>query len=50
MVRIILIIFFCIVPGFLSSDNNDRGFGTLATDRSEPISFSSDSLFFNEKT
>ena len=50
MVRIILIIFFCFVPGFLSSDNNDSGFGTLATDRSEPISFSSDSLFFNEKT
>ena len=50
MARIILIIFFCFVPGFLSSDNNDSGFGTLATDRSEPISFSSDSLFFNEKT
>ena len=50
MVRIFLIIFFCIIPGFLSSEDVDSGFGTLATDRSEAISFSSDSLFFNEKT
>ena len=50
MGRIFLIIFFCNVPGFLSSEDVDSDFGTLATDRSEPISFSSDSLFFNEKT
>ena len=39
-----------ILPSLLLADNTDRGFGNIANDRNEPISFSSDSLLFNEKT
>ena len=50
MAKAFLFIFLGILPSYLLSENLERGFGTIANDRNEPISFSSDSLFFNEKT
>ena len=50
MAKAFLFIFICILPSYLLSENLEGGFGTIANDRNEPISFSSDSLFFNEKT
>jgi len=50
MVKAFLFILVVILPSYLSSENLKGGFGTIANDRNEPISFSSDSLFFNEKT
>ena len=50
MVKAFLFIFLGILPSYLLSENLEGGFGTIANDRNEPISFSSDSLFFNEKT
>ena len=50
MAKAFLFIFIGILPSYLLSENLDGGFGTIANDRNEPISFSSDSLFFNEKT
>ena len=50
MAKAFLIIFLVILPSYLLSENLEGGFGTIANDRNEPISFSSDSLFFNEKT
>ena len=49
MVKAFLIILICL-PSYLLSDNTDRGFGSIENDRSEPISFSSDSLSFNQET
>ena len=49
MVKPFLIILICL-PSYLLSDNSDGGFGSIATDRSEPISFSSDTLSFNQET
>ena len=50
MAKAFLFIFLGILPSYLLSENLEGGFGTIANDRSEPISFSSDSVFFNEKT
>ena len=50
MAKAFLFVFLGILPSFLLSENLEGGFGTIANDRNEPISFSSDSLFFNEKT
>ena len=50
MAKAFLFIFLGILPSYLLSENLEGGFGTIANDRNEPISFSSDSLFFNEKT
>ena len=50
MAKAFLFILLGILPSYLVSGNLDGGFGTIANDRNEPISFSSDSLFFNEKT
>ena len=50
MAKAFLFIFLGILPSYLISENLERGFGTIANDRNQPISFSSDSLFFNEKT
>ena len=49
MVKAFLIILICL-PSYLLSDNTDRGFGSIENDRSAPISFSSDSLSFNQET
>ena len=49
MVKAFLIILICL-PSYLLADNTDRGFGSIENDRSEPISFSSDSLSFNQET
>ncbi len=49
MIKPFLIILICL-PSYLLSDNSDGGFGSIANDRSEPISFSSDSLSFNQET
>ena len=49
MAKAFLLIFFGILPSYLLSENLEEGFGTIARDRNEPISFSSDSLFFNEE-
>ena len=50
MAKAFLFILLGILPSYLLSGNLEGGFGTIANDRNEPISFSSDSLFFNEKT
>tara|TARA_B100000963_G_scaffold70588_1_gene58858 strand:+ start:67 stop:564 length:498 start_codon:yes stop_codon:yes gene_type:complete len=50
MAKAFLFIFLGILPGYLLSENLEGGFGTIASDRNEPISFSSDSLLLNEKT
>ena len=50
MAKVFLFIFLGILPSYLLSENLEGGFGTIANDRNEPISFSSDGLFFNEKT
>ena len=50
MAKAFLFIFLGILPSYLLSENIERGFGTIVNDQNEPISFSSDSLFFNEKT
>ena len=50
MAKAFLFIFLGILPSYLLSENLERGFGTIVNDQNEPISFSSDSLFFNEKT
>ena len=39
-----------ILPSYLLSDNTDGGFGSIANDRTEPISFSSNTLSFNQET
>ena len=44
---LIILIFF---SNYLLADNTDGGFGSIANDRNEPISFSSDSLSFNQET
>ena len=49
MVKAFLIILICL-PSYLLADNTDRGFGSIENDRREPISFSSDSLSFNQET
>ena len=49
MVKAFLIILICL-PSYLLADNTDRGFGSIENDRSAPISFSSDSLSFNQET
>ena len=49
MIKPFLIILICL-PSYLLSDNSDGGFGSIANDRSEPISFSSDTLSFNQET
>ena len=50
MAKAFLFMFLGILPSYLLSENLEGGFGTISDDRNEPISFSSDSLFFNEKT
>ena len=50
MAKAFLFIFLGILPSYLLSENLKGGFGTIANDRNEPITFSSDSLFFNEET
>ena len=50
MFKAFLFILLGIIPSYLLSENLEGGFGTIANDRNEPISFSSDSLFFNEET
>ena len=50
MAKAFLFILFGIIPSYILSENLEGGFGTIANDRNEPISFSSDSLFFNEET
>ena len=50
MAKAFLFIFLGILPSYLLSENLEGGFGTIVNDQKEPISFSSDSLFFNEKT
>ena len=50
MAKAFLFMLLGILPSYLLSGNLEGGFGTIANDRNEPISFSSDSLFFNEKT
>ena len=49
MVKAFLIILICL-PSYLLADNTDKGFGSIENDRSAPISFSSDSLSFNQET
>ena len=49
MAKAFLFIFLGILPSYLLSENLEGGFGTIVNDQNEPISFSSDSLFFNEK-
>ncbi len=44
---LLILIFF---SNYLLADNTDSGFGSIANDRNEPISFSSDSLSFNQET
>ena len=50
MAKAFLFILLGILPSYLLSENLEGGFGTIVNDQNEPISFSSDSLFFNEKT
>ena len=50
MAKAFLFIFLGILPSYLLSENLEGGFGTIVNDQKEPISFSSDSLFFNEET
>ena len=50
MVKAFLFILVVILPSYLLSENLEGGFGTIVNDQSEPISFSSDSLSFNEQT
>ena len=50
MAKAFLFILLGILPSYLLSENLEGGFGTIVNDQYEPISFSSDSLFFNEKT
>ena len=50
MAKAFLFILLGIIPSYILSENLEGGFGTIANDRNEPISFSSDSLFFNEET
>ena len=50
MAKAFLFILFGIIPSYILSENLEGGFGTIANDRNEPISFSSESLFFNEET
>ena len=50
MAKAFLFILLGILPSYLLSENLEGGFGTIVNDQKEPISFSSDSLFFNEKT
>ena len=50
MAKAFLFIFLGMLPSYLLSENLEGGFGTIVNDQNEPISFSSDSLFFNEKT
>ena len=49
MIKPFLIILI-ILPSYLLSDNSDGGFGSIANDRNEPISFSSNTLSFNQET
>ncbi len=49
MIKAFLLILI-ILPSYLLSDNTDGGFGSIANDRNEPISFSSNTLSFNQKT
>ena len=49
MIKAFLIILI-ILPSYLLSDNTDGGFGSIANDRNEPISFSSNTLSFNQET
>ena len=49
MIKAFLLILI-ILPSYLLADNTDGGFGSVANDRSEPISFSSNSLSFNQET
>ena len=49
MAKAFLLILLGILPSYLLSENLEGGFGTIANDRSEPISFSSDSLFLKRK-
>ena len=49
MIKAFLLIFI-ILPSYLLSDNTDGGFGSIANDRNEPISFSSNTLSFNQET
>ena len=50
MAKALLFIIVGILPSYLLSENLEGGFGNIVNDQKEPISFSSDSLFFNEKT
>ena len=50
MAKAFLFIFLGILPSYLLSENLEGGFGNIVNDQNESISFSSDSLFFNEKT
>ena len=50
MAKAFLFILLGILPSYLLPENLEGGFGTIVNDQNEPISFSSDSLFFNEKT
>ena len=49
MIKAFLIILI-ILPSYLLSANTDGGFGSIANDRNEPISFSSNTLSFNQET
>ena len=49
MIKAVLLILI-ILPSYLLSDNTDGGFGSIANDRNEPISFSSNTLSFNQET
>lgn len=49
MIKAFLLILI-ILPSYLLSDNTDGGFGSIANDRNEPISFSSNTLSFNQET
>ena len=49
MIKAFLLILI-ILPSYLLSDNTDGGFGSIANDKNEPISFSSNTLSFNQET
>ena len=49
MIKAFLLILI-ILPSYLLSDNTDGGFGSIANDRNDPISFSSNTLSFNQET
>ena len=49
MIKAFLLILI-ILPSYLLSDNTDGGFGNIANDRNEPISFTSNTLYFNQET